>query len=128
MPTGKCTVCLVRKGFGFIEPDDSGEEIFVHNSESGGDGFRSLAEGEGVEYEVKVIRGKPTAYNVTGPGGAAVQGVPSKGGGKRKLKGVRWIQPAGGATGKVAGADYEWSDVDGDPELDIASVMLPCFR
>ena len=39
------------KGFGFIL-DDSGEEVFVHFSAIGGDGFRTLAEGDRVEFDV----------------------------------------------------------------------------
>lgn len=39
------------KGFGFIE-QDSGKDVFVHYSAIEGDGFRTLAEGEEVEFEV----------------------------------------------------------------------------
>ena len=39
------------KGFGFIE-QDSGEDVFVHFSTIQGDGFKSLAEGDAVEFEV----------------------------------------------------------------------------
>ncbi|CAI8611413.1 unnamed protein product [Vicia faba] len=63
------------KGFGFITPDDGTEEIFVHQSQIKTDGFRSLAPGESVEYQVEYgSDGRPKAVQVTGPGGAAVQG------------------------------------------------------
>ena len=41
-----------EKGYGFIEPDEGQEEIFVHYTDVGGVGFRSLTEGERVSYEV----------------------------------------------------------------------------
>jgi cold shock protein len=40
-----------EKGYGFIVPDDGGEDLFVHYTGIVGDGFRSLEEGEKVTYE-----------------------------------------------------------------------------
>ena len=40
-----------EKGYGFICPDDVGEEVFVHYTDVEGEGFRSLGEGERVSYE-----------------------------------------------------------------------------
>ncbi len=40
-----------EKGYGFIEPDDGSEDLFVHYTEIEGTGFRSLEEGESVSYE-----------------------------------------------------------------------------
>jgi CspA family cold shock protein len=41
-----------EKGYGFIAPDDGGADVFVHYSEIQSDGFRSLDEGQKVEFEV----------------------------------------------------------------------------
>lgn len=41
------------KGFGFITPDQGGEDLFAHFSEIAGSGFRSLKEGQRVEFEIK---------------------------------------------------------------------------
>jgi cold shock protein len=41
------------KGFGFITPDNGGEDLFAHFSEISASGFRSLKEGQRVEFEIK---------------------------------------------------------------------------
>lgn len=51
------------KGFGFIE-QEAGEDVFVHFSGIAGEGYRSLAEGAEVEYEVKDSDKGPRAENV----------------------------------------------------------------
>ena len=45
-----------EKGYGFITPDEGGEDLFVHYSSIEGSGYRSLKEGERVSYEL--ARGK----------------------------------------------------------------------
>jgi CspA family cold shock protein len=41
-----------EKGYGFITPDDGGEDVFVHHTGIAGEGFKTLEEGEKVSYEV----------------------------------------------------------------------------
>ena len=52
-----------EKGFGFIE-QDNGPDVFVHFSAIGGDGFKSLAEGERVSFDVQEGPKGPQASNV----------------------------------------------------------------
>jgi cold shock CspA family protein len=62
------------KGFGFIVPDDDGPDVFVHQTEIKAEGFRSLADGEAVEYVAEEDNsGRVKATQVTGPGGSVVQ-------------------------------------------------------
>jgi CspA family cold shock protein len=53
MATGTVKWFNDAKGFGFITPDDGGEDLFAHFSEVQGKGFKSLQEGQKVTFEVK---------------------------------------------------------------------------
>jgi CspA family cold shock protein len=53
-----------RKGFGFITPDDGGPDLFVHHTNIVGQGFRSLDEGQEVEFEIGQGRKGPQATDV----------------------------------------------------------------
>jgi CspA family cold shock protein len=56
MPQGTVKWFNAEKGFGFITPDDGGEDVFVHHTGIAGGGFKSLDEGEKVTYEA--VRGR----------------------------------------------------------------------
>jgi CspA family cold shock protein len=52
MATGTVKWFNSEKGYGFIAPDDGGEDLFAHFSEISGSGYRSLDENQKVEFEV----------------------------------------------------------------------------
>ena len=64
MATGTVKWFNDAKGFGFIEPDETGKDLFVHHSAIRGDGFRSLAEGAKVTYDTEDGPKGPAAANV----------------------------------------------------------------
>ena len=61
---GKVKWFNAEKGFGFIERED-GDDVFVHFSAIQGEGFKSLEEGQSVEFEVVEGNRGPQAANVT---------------------------------------------------------------
>lgn len=64
MPEGKVKWFNNSKGFGFIEGED-GKDVFVHHSVIQMEGFRSLDEGERVQFEIVQGEKGPAAENVT---------------------------------------------------------------
>ncbi len=52
------------KGFGFITPADGSKDVFVHFSAIQGNGFKTLAEGQNVEFEIQDGQKGPAAVNV----------------------------------------------------------------
>ena len=64
MATGTVKWFNTDKGFGFIQPESGGKDVFVHVTAVQEAGLRSLNDGQRVSYEVKMERGKEAATNL----------------------------------------------------------------
>ncbi len=64
MPRGKVKWFNDSKGYGFIEQEGGGDDVFVHFSAIQAEGFRTLREGQDVEYELKTGEKGLNAQNV----------------------------------------------------------------
>jgi cold shock protein len=66
MPTGKVSWFNPAKGYGFIQPDDGGKDVFVHVSALECSGVYSLNEGQKVTFDIEIDKrtGKTSAVNI----------------------------------------------------------------
>jgi CspA family cold shock protein len=64
MPRGKVKWFNDQKGYGFITPDGGGRDLFVHHTAIQAEGFRTLSEGQAVEFDVQEDAKGPRATNV----------------------------------------------------------------
>jgi CspA family cold shock protein len=64
MATGTVKWFNAEKGYGFIVPDDGGKDVFVHITAVEEAGFKSLDEGQKLEFELQDNRGKQAATNL----------------------------------------------------------------
>ena len=65
MDTGTVKWFNEKKGFGFITPDDGGDDLFIHHSNILTEGYRSLNDGQKVQYEAAQGKKGPEATKVS---------------------------------------------------------------
>jgi len=64
MSTGTVKWFNLTKGYGFIQPDDGGNDVFIHVSELERAGIQKLLEGQKINYELASNKGKTSAVDI----------------------------------------------------------------
>ena len=112
------------KGFGFITPQEGGDDLFVHQSVIHAENFRSLADGETVEFSVESdAEGRSKAVDVTGPDGGFVQGKPKKVSRSRGRGGAAGGRGRGRGRGRGPRADGENGE-DGEEAAESSGLQV----
>lgn len=87
--SGRCKWFNVVKGYGFITPTDGSQDVFLHQTVIQMQGFRSLSEGEEVEFECRDSDKGVEATFVCGPGGTDCKGSERRPVSKKKFRKLR---------------------------------------
>lgn len=103
-----------EKGYGFIEQEDGGEDVFVHYSEIQDEGFKTLADGEKVEFEIVSDPKGPKAKEVVRSGQIDGDSVESSSSSGSRRSSRRVVDPLGQSEGdeETGGPEAEEEEED----------------